>query len=359
MLNPAIGSPRQNTTASGCHEHSSATDFISITKDACIPEFECLESLTATTDWVTQIDICPNDGINDRIELRNNLFIPPGDNYAYLITDASEIVQEVVLDSLYNFEGSSLEEQRVYGIHFDGQLLPQIGQARTETTATGCFVHSGGNLFLTITKEACIVEEQCIESLTATTDWATEVNICSNDGVDDLVELRNSAMIQVGENYAYLLTDENEVLQEVVLDTVYNFEGSSGDVRRVYGVSYEGELQAQIGQIRTETIATGCYIHSGSNLFLTVNTTAGCISSTDDDQLANELTVYPNPSSTGIINIDIAEDIQSIEVYDLNGKLFRAYETTNPQVEIDTPGLYIIRISTQDFQVSKRIAILR
>ena len=152
-LNPVIGQSRLQTTATECFVHSGNTEFVTINKTGtCQSNFVCEESLTATTNWVTSVDVCPTDAQNDIVSLRNNLFIPPGEHYAYFITDANEIVQNVVLDSVFDFEGSSLDEQRVYGIHFDGTLNPVIGQNRLQSTASGCFTHSGGNLFLTITK---------------------------------------------------------------------------------------------------------------------------------------------------------------------------------------------------------------
>ena len=274
-LNVAFGQNRLQTTASGCFEHSSATDFISVTKNDCEIPFECLESLTATTNWATSADICPSDGVDDIVELRNNLFIAPGENYVYLITDENETVMTYTLDSTYNFEGSGDAVQRVYGMHYDGQLNVEVGQNRFMTTASECFVHSGDNLFLTITKDACPDPFECMESLTATTNWATSADLCPSDGEADIVELRNNLFIAPGENYVYLITDANEVVQDYTLDSLYNFEGSGDEEQRVYGIHYSGQLNILVGQNRLMSSASGCFTHSGDNLFLTINKT-GC-----------------------------------------------------------------------------------
>ena len=355
-LIPVLGANRLQTTASGCFTHSETTGFITIDKTAtCVTSFQCEESLTATTAWVTSVDICPTDSQDDWVVLRNNLFIAPGDHYAYLITDTNEILQSVVLDSIYNFEGTSLNEQRVYGIHYDGTLNPIIGQNRSQTTASGCFTHSGGNLFLTINKTAC-ENFECKESLTATTNWVTQVDLCATDGLADDVILKNNVFEPAGDHYVYLITDESEILQEIVFDSTYNFEGSGVETQRVYGLSYSGTLDPQIGQNRINTTASDCFIHSGGNLFITVDKTAGCtVTSVQEAFLQDNIEVYPNPSD-GTFSIDYNEvsDVRKIQLFDNNGRLLQDWSTLN-QFEVSNSGMYFIRFITDDGSTTKKI----
>jgi len=360
-LMPMMGVDRKLTTATGCFAHSGDDLYLTVSKNACSVEFECLETVTATTNWVTEIDICPNDGIDNRVELRNNLSIALGDHYAFLITDAAEVLQEVVFDTLYNFEGSSLDEQRVYGIHFDGTLMPMIGADRQLTTSSGCYTHSGDNLFLTVTKNACDIPFECEESLTATVDWVTEVDICANDNEDDLVELRNNIDTPPGDHYVYLLTDEFEVLQEVILDTVYNFENTGTAEQRIYGLSYAGDLLPQIGEDRKNTTASECFIHSGDSLFIRINKTAACISSTTDLNLAEHIMIYPNPSE-GLININLENttvEFKTISIYDFTGKLMNQVmiDDFNQQLNFEKPGVYMLRFDNSEVNTVKRVVI--
>ncbi len=356
-LNPRIGQNRLNTTATGCFTHSGANLFLTIEKTACASDFTCEESLTATTDWATSVDICPNDGVTDFVELRNNLFIDAGDHYAYLITDAQGILQEVSTAQEFNFEGSPEAEQRVYGIHFDGILNPQIGQDRRMTTASGCFQHSGDNLFLTINKTGCPYE--CVETLTATHNWVTDIDICANDGLNDEIFLQNNLMISPGSNYVFLLTDANEILQEVITDSIYNFENTSLEEQRVYGMSYAGELDAKIGENRKMTSADECFIHSGDDLFITINKTAACnTTSTVDAQLAKQINVFPNPSN-GVINIDLnALDVQfdQVTLFDITGRKVRDIQNLN-NIQIEQAGVYLIQFSNSEVSTTKKIII--
>ena len=184
-----------------------------------------------------------------------------------MITDENQILQEVVMDSVFNFEGSPLTTQRVYGIHFDGALNPVLGANRLQTSATGCFTHSSNNLFLTITKEACF---ECFETAISTSNSSTNIDICPSDGQADSIVLQNNLSISAGDHFAYLITDENQILQQVVMDSVFNFEGSPLTTQRVYGIHFDGVLNPVIGSSRLQTNATGCFTHSNSDFFLTV-----------------------------------------------------------------------------------------
>ena len=173
-LNPAIGLNRIATTASGCFEHSDANQFIAVSKNAC---FDCNQSTVSNANGSNSLDICPTDNNNDIISFQNSLGLSAGANYAYLLTDENQILQEVINADQYNFEGTSLNTQRVYGLHFDGELNPAIGLNRIATTASGCFEHSDGNQFISITKNACVDDFECLGSFTATTDWATAIDL--------------------------------------------------------------------------------------------------------------------------------------------------------------------------------------
>ena len=359
-LNPVIGADRRQTTASGCFIHSGDDLFLTIIKMDCGSSFVCEESLTATTNWATSTEICATDGEADIVELRNNLFIDPGVNYAYLITDENEIVIDVTLEGTYDFEGTGTDILRVYGIHFDGTLNPELGLNRRETTATGCFIHSGDNLFLTIEKLDCEEVFQCRESLTATHAWITSVDVCAGDGIADEVFLQNNIMDPVGENYAFLLTDEFEVLQEIILDSIYNFEDTGFAEQRIYGMSYDGELNARIGEDRKNTTASECFIHSGDNLFITINKTAACETSTDDNILIDQIRVFPNPSNGEITisyNEGLAQQLESVRLFDNQGKLINNLPTTATQISIEDSGLYFIQFSTSDAVVTKKLFV--
>ena len=158
-----------------------------------------------------------------------------------------------------------------------------------------------------------------------------------------------------------MFTDESEILQEVVFDTLYNFEGTGDGIIRVYGLSYDGELFPQIGEHRRNTTASECFIHSGDNLFLTINrtTTACSTTSTNDDFLQSQIEVYPNPNN-GEVFIDYGElqNIKRVEIYKNTGELLQVTEAESRLV-IEQSGIVLMRFITEDQAITKRILVLK
>ena len=161
-------------------------------------------------------------GANDIVLFENSLGLSAGTNYVYLLTDANDILQEVISVDQYDFEGSSLTTQRVYGLHFNGTLNPAIGLNRIATTASGCFEHSTANQFIEVSKNACFA---CNTSTVSNANGSNTLDICPTDGTNDIVLLENSLGLTAGTNYVYLLTDENEILQQVISADQFDFEG--------------------------------------------------------------------------------------------------------------------------------------
>ena len=192
----------------------------------------CEDSDVENANGPNSVDICPTDGNSDFIDFENTLGLDAGNEYAYLITDDNEVLQTVITNADgYDFEGSSFDEQRVYGVHYFGALNPVIGQDRMNTTASECYEHSSSTDFITVTKGSCPV---CDMSDVFTITGDNEVDICPSDGNSDIVLFDNSLGLLAGSEYVYLITDDNEDLQDVVFDDFFDFEGSTDDEQRVY-----------------------------------------------------------------------------------------------------------------------------
>lgn len=327
----------------------------------------CTDHATATTGWVTLVDICPTDGLADSLELRNSIGGTVGENYAYLLTDTNEMLLEVIQDSIYDFEGTGDATLRVYGISYNGDLDPAIGANRMQTTATGCYAHSRSDLYLSVTKNACATFT-CQESLTASFAWVTEVDNCATDGEDDMILIQNNIMTPPGDHYAFLLTDSDQNLIEIILDSFYNFEGAGTEELRVYGLSYDGELSPAVGEHRSQTTASSCYIHSGDNLYLTIFQTAACATSVVDQSLSDELMVYPNPAQSELyLDLPTAISWRELEVVDMLGRQVLTLglddsSLNNSPIDISMldRGMYSLRLFSTDgkaavkvFQVSR------
>lgn len=328
--------------------------------------FECLENTTSAEGGATALSICSTDGTADQVNLKNSLGTAAGEHYAYLITDTNEVVQEVVMEDFFDFEGSSSEEQRIYGIHFDGELSAVIGANRLQTTAVGCFIHSSATDFLTVAKDGCEAGFECLESLVATYDWVTQIDLCSTDGAIDTVFLQNNIDVAVGEHYVFLLTDTNEIVQEIITTDIYDFENSGTDKVRVYGLHFDGELVPALGETRRNTTSTGCSIHSGDDIFITVDRTATCATSILDPALAAEVSAYPNPTSA-VLNVDLPERFRSARASMINalGQTVKTHAVENEfnRLRLDVANLpvgqYVLRLEDGQRLVTKMITLAR
>ncbi len=131
---------------------SDNSTFLTVTKVDCTPVFECQQT-SVSANGQTSITVCEGDGVADRITLSNSLNIPTGENYAYIITDGNNLIQEVIFENTYEFEGTGLGVNRVFGVSFEANLNAPIGNSFTSITADGCAIVSTN--FLVVTKETC------------------------------------------------------------------------------------------------------------------------------------------------------------------------------------------------------------
>lgn len=80
----------------------------------------------------------------------------------------------------------------------------------------------------------------------------------------------------------------------------------------------------------------------------------------EEQNTTNNLSVFPNPANS-VINIDTDQNIKSISIYDMTGKVAASFQNTN-QSFITLPsyltnGLYLLRIDTDGGIISKKILI--
>nr|WP_321221809.1 T9SS type A sorting domain-containing protein [uncultured Psychroserpens sp.] len=79
-----------------------------------------------------------------------------------------------------------------------------------------------------------------------------------------------------------------------------------------------------------------------------------------DDVNANTFSVYPNPTSTGFVNVvGTNDDDISVSVYDILGKQVINETLTNNRINVSAlnAGVYIVKISQNDASVTKKLVI--
>jgi len=230
----------------------------------------CSETLVATTNWASEVTICPNDGLPDVVPFMNTGSDEVGVHYAYVFADGNNNINFVHFEDSYDFEGSSLESDYVFGLSYYGALDYNIGDPIGSITADTCAQISSLTNFLTVRKMNCANTFDCFETNTATTNWASSVTICPGDGTDDIVPFLNNQFAEPGDHFAYLLTDASNLLIEVILSSSYNFEDSGPDLNRIFAISFAGTLDYNLGEPITNITADSCFMLSDQSLFLTI-----------------------------------------------------------------------------------------
>ena len=312
-----VGDDISAITSTGCAILSDLNTFLTVTKDNCPDEPICFASIVATTNWISELSVCPNDGIADVTPLLNNQFVSPGDKYAYVFADASQNIRFLHFEDAYDFEASGNLTEYIYGVSYEGTLSYNVGDPITSITADGCAILSDTETFLTVRKDACIFE--CIETLTATTNWVTEVNICPTDGLADEIELLNNELVEAGDHYAFVVTDESDLIQFIHNTNSYNFEGAGLTNFRVYGISYEGTLTYNVGDPISSITSDGCAILSSLETFLTIRKDAcayECIeTSTSTSDGTTEVNICPTDGLADEIELLNSAQIETGEHY--------------------------------------------
>ena len=248
----AVGMDVDDTeVATGCF--SISDNFVEVVRR--IPEAGTI----ATTDGETEVLTCPGDGNDDLITV--TISGSSDGQLAYVITDGDGNILAVQESPTFNVEGAGTGACRIYGIAYSGTLNTAV----TGPVAEAAFSDDCSDL----TDDFVLVIREVPTGGTVTTaDGETEITRCPGDGAPDLVTFVVSG--NEGEQFTYLVTDENNVILAVPPGSEVDFEGAGLGVCRLWGLSYQGTLLAAAGQdAATAALASGCF--GLSDNFVTVN----------------------------------------------------------------------------------------
>ena len=161
---------------------------------------------------------------------------------SFLITDENNIILRVSIRGMLTFEGLGVGTFRVYAFSWLGQIRAFRGQDAT-TSPLGSFCGNLSDNFITVanfTPDGGAV---------STAGGNTSETLCVGDGVPDVVTFATTAAAP--QNYAYIITDENNVVITVASGNSFDFDGAGVGTCRVWGISYAGSLTAMPGDIVT------------------------------------------------------------------------------------------------------------
>ncbi len=246
----------------------------------------------ATEAGETSIAICPGDGADDLVSFASTG--ASGTNFTYLVTDENNIILDVPAGNIVNFEAAGIGVCRLWGLSYEGDLLAMADQnAAITQLATECFSLSDN--FVTVTRE---LPSGGTVSLS---NGATNINVCPGDGVSDLLTFTNTGA--TGENFAYIITDDNGNILAFPTEPSVDFETVPPGICRVYGLAYSGDILATTDDnINEVMLATACAALSDN--FVTVNRINASTGTVSIEGGALDILVCPGDAIPDVVRFD-------------------------------------------------------
>ena len=191
--------------------------------------------------------ICSKSGVQKVMSFTTS---SPDAGYRYFLTDAQNIVLEVLSGSSYDF--SAIDgPRRVWGASAAGKITIGAGMNITSAAISdACFDLSDNFLeIIPVTPE---------ESEVRFAGAGAFVRQCLNDGRNPALVLANSTVGTLP--YTYILTDDSNRFIRFVSETSLKSANFAAGRYRIWGLSYLGEPTAEVGQaITTTALSSDCY----------------------------------------------------------------------------------------------------
>ncbi|MEM9884724.1 MAG: fasciclin domain-containing protein, partial [Bacteroidota bacterium] len=244
--------------------------------------------------------------------------------------DAFAALPDGVLDSLLA-DPNDLGEVLLYHVLNARVLSTDLSDGQTATTLLGeditVTIDADGNIFINdaqvitadILAENGVVhvidavltppaEVDCEDVVgggtVALEDGTTEATVTVGDGIDDILSFTSSDAF--GENFTYVVTDDNNVILGIPPGNSQNFEGAGPGVCRVWGLSYTGNLTAMAGDTASAiALSDDCFDLSDN--FITVIREEADLPATVVDIIVNS--PIHNTLEAAVIAAELADDL--------------------------------------------------
>lgn len=225
-------------------------------------------------------------------------------SYGYLITDTSNVIIAIATGNTYNFVGNTTRTFRVWGFSYNGNITAKVGDNAASAALTNACYELSSN-FVTVTRKQV---EGAKVSL-ANGDTARVACI----GVAQLGDLTFKNSSTAGANYAYLVTNPQNIVLAVVSGTSYNFNSQPIGTYRVWGVSYTGTLTVTAGNNVGQFLSSECYDLSDNFITITQKgVNGGFVSLTNGD---TTVAVCGNTSTPGALNLKFTTNANASYVF--------------------------------------------
>ena len=343
--------PEVEMPASSCFEWSS--NFITVERTESLDGGDISTSTGEST-----IHVCQGDDVSDIVIL----FTTSTDLlYKYVVTDTfNRVLVPDIEGNVINFDQAAAGVCRIYGVAFTGELNPGfMDDVFVDPLSDDCWALS--NNYITIVRQVPEGGE------VSTIDGTNDVLIVTDDGMPDEITMVNTGAELTP--YAYIITDEDNVILGGTEESTIDFEGVPEGVCRIWGLSYTGEIIAELGD-DADLVAISDDCFDLSDNFVTVtrvldgfqnggqNFSEAPDTGVEAEEIAEpelELEVWPNPVSS-VLNlrmhtVENGQARQQVEVIALTGSRVIHRELAPDQAEATLQlnleglpsGIYFVR----------------
>lgn len=267
------------------------------------------------------VAVCSGDGLPDPIE-----FEAVGNTtsqYRFVLTDGfGNIISLLNTDSI-DLDGTlgGDEEWRIYGAAYTGDFLLFLGDNINNPVSNDCYDLSENFISISLNR----VDGGVV--FIPGNPVAFEAFICPGDADPDVIQFDSSNLGNV--DYAFLITDTNNVVLDVTPEDSYDFNDSDEGTCRVWGLSYQGDLLAVPGDTAgVAVLASDCWSLSQNFITIVKDAPDGGALSTDDgadsydfcsgDGVADVISLSNNSTSTAVYTY-LLTDADNIFIEELSG----------------------------------------
>ncbi len=302
---------------------------------------------------------CVGDDVADNLaEDAISLTGSSGTNSAWVVTDdQGNILGLPPMPSAVDFDGAGEGTCLVWHLSFEDELIgAEVGMNAADLQ--GCFDLSN----------PIAVERTAVNGgMVSTIDGETNVTVTVGDGEADVIQFVNTAA--VGENFTYVITDENNIILGLPSGDSADFEDAPAGICRVWGLAYTGNIIAVVGDNAAEVaLSDGCF--NLSDIFITVNRTEGFAPNIPQNNAVTEgpaileVQLFPNPAvdqlQVALSTNSVSNENIELTIVDLNGQVLyqRIISADQVRTTVDVAnlpaGTYFLRSNDGKQVITKR-----
>ena len=317
----------------GCFEISNKV--VQITRlDGSTPDVD--GGTVTMADGSTETTLCVNDGVADAIQFTHTT--TSSASYTYVVVDENNLIIDFPAGNEVDFDNAPPGICFVGGVSYTGNITAQPGDDLFGVA------FSDGDFDISV--EAVQINRIAVDGGDATTVGGDEFVVVSvGDGMDDVVEFTHTTTSS--EEYVYILTDDVDFILEVLPGNSFNFENAPVGTCFVIGLSYSGNLLAQVGDdINTVQFSDGCFEISDKVVEITrvdgnPMVDGGMVSSDIGATEVLTCTNDGNPDTITFVNTSTSPENYAYVITDENN-IMLALEATDHDFDTAPPGVCLV-----------------